>query len=77
VESFVIATGGEEVRRSRLSDNGRRAFNVNADTDLAENMSGSLTVSRVLTFDRQFDRRFTQTVISAVLNLQFFAGELH
>jgi hypothetical protein len=60
--------------RSRLTDNGRRAFSVNADTDVAENMNFSLQGSRVVTFDRNFNRRFVQTVFSAVFQLQFFGG---
>ncbi len=50
------------------------AFNFNADTDVAENMTFSLQGSRVVTFDRNFNRRFVQTVITAVFQLQFFAG---
>ena len=65
-----------ETNRSRLSDNGRRAFNLNADTDFADNLTGSFTMSRVISFDNNFNRRFTQTVITAVLNIRFFAGEL-
>jgi Motility related/secretion protein len=61
---------------SRLSDNGRRAVSFSADTDVAENFSSSLVVSRVESFDRNLNRRFTQTVISAVLHLQFYAGEM-
>lgn len=60
--------------RSRLTDNGRRAFNFNADTDVAENMTVSLQGSRVVTFDRNFNRRFVQTVITAVFQLNFFSG---
>jgi hypothetical protein len=62
--------------RSRLTDNGRNAFSLNADTDLADDISFSLQASRVVTFDRNFNRRFTQTLISAVLNIQFFGGAL-
>ena len=62
--------------RSRLTDNGRNAVSLNADTDLAENMTFSLQGSRVVTFDRNFNRRFTQTVLSAVLNITFFGGAL-
>jgi hypothetical protein len=62
--------------RSRLTDNGRTAVSLNADTDLADNMTFSLQASRVVTFDRNFNRRFTQTVLSAVLNIQFFGGAL-
>jgi hypothetical protein len=61
---------------SRLSDNGRRAFSMSADTDVAENLSSSFVVSRVESFDRNLNRRFTQTVLSAVMHLQFYAGEL-
>jgi len=62
--------------RSRLTDNGRSAISLNADTDLADDISFSLQASRVVTFDRNFNRRFTQTLISAVLNIQFFGGAL-
>ena len=60
---------------SRLSDNGRRALSFRADTDIAENFSTSFVASRVESFDRNLNRRFTQTVLSAVLHLQFYAGE--
>ena len=61
-------------QRSRLTDNGRQALSLNADTDLADNISFSLQASRVVTFDHNFNRRFTQTLLSAVLNIQFFSG---
>jgi hypothetical protein len=63
-------------RESRLSDNGRRAVSFSADTDVAENLSSSFVVSRVESFDKNLNRRFTQTVVSAVLHLQFYAGEM-
>jgi hypothetical protein len=62
-------------QESRLTDNGRRAFSMSADTDVAENLSSSFVVSRVESFDRNLNRRFTQTVLSAVMHLQFYAGE--
>jgi len=62
-------------RESRLTDNGRRAFSFSADTDVAENLSSSFVVSRVESFDLNLNRRFTQTVLSAVLHLQFFGGD--
>jgi hypothetical protein len=68
--SNIAAVGS----RSRLTDNGRHAFTFNADTDLAQDLTFSLQGSRVVTFDRNFNRRFTQTVFSAVLNIQFFGG---
>jgi cell surface protein SprA len=70
VENDLDITG-----RSRLTDNGRRAFSFNADTDVSENLSSSFVVSRVESFDRNLNRGFTQTVISAVLHMQFYAGE--
>jgi hypothetical protein len=73
-QNFVV--NGSTGKRSALADNGRTAFSLNADSDVAENMAFSLQGSRVVSFDRNFNRRFTQTVITAVLNLQFFAGEL-
>lgn len=73
-QNFVVnplALTGE----SRLSDNGRRAFSMSADTDVAENLSSSFVISRVESFDRNLNRRFTQTVLSTVMHLQFYAGE--
>jgi len=73
-QNFVInplALTGE----SRLTDNGRRAFSMSADTDVAENLSSSFVISRVESFDRNLNTRFTQTVLSAVMHLQFYAGE--
>jgi hypothetical protein len=59
-----------------LADNGRESFNVNADTRLAETLTFSLVGSRIVNFDNQFNRRITQTVFSAVLQMSFFAGEM-
>jgi hypothetical protein len=73
-QNFVfnpLALTGE----SRLTDNGRRAFSMSADTDVAENLSSSFVISRVESFDRNLNRQFTQTVLSAVMHLQFYAGE--
>jgi hypothetical protein len=63
-------------QRSRLTDNGRHTIALNADTDLSDDISFSLQASRVVTFDHNFNRRFTQTLLSAVLNIQFFGGAL-
>jgi hypothetical protein len=72
-ESYVLSA--TTANRSRLTDNGRRAYSLNADTDVAENLTFSLQGSRVLTFDDNLGRRFTQTVFSAILQLQFQAGQ--
>ena len=48
----------------------------NADTDVAENFTFSLQGARIVTFDNNLNRRLTQTVLSAVLQVSFFAGEM-
>jgi hypothetical protein len=72
-ESFFDA--GSE--RRRVTDNGRWSLTTNADTEVSENMNFSLTLARSVNFDNLYDRRFTQTVLTATLHLTFFAGELH
>jgi hypothetical protein len=57
-----------------LQDNARRVFSLSADTDLNPTMSFSLQGSRTATMDRNYNRRFVQTVITAALQLQFYAG---
>lgn len=58
--------------RSRLADNGRSTFSVNADTDLSETVLFTLQGSRVATYDNNFNRRVTQLVLSTVFQIQFF-----
>jgi hypothetical protein len=57
---------------SRLADNGRSAFSLNADTDLSETVIFTLQGSRVVTYDNNFNRRATQYVLSTVFQVQFF-----
>ncbi|HWE43437.1 MAG TPA: cell surface protein SprA [Gemmatimonadaceae bacterium] len=57
-----------------LQDNARRVFSLSADTDLNSTMSFSLQGSRTATMDRNYNRRFVQTVITAAMQLQFFSG---
>lgn len=64
-------TGGPA---SRIADNGRRAITLNADTDIAENLTFSLQSAQIVTFDNTLNRRLTQVVLSAVLQLKYFAG---
>ncbi|MEI6739242.1 MAG: cell surface protein SprA [Gemmatimonadaceae bacterium] len=61
---------------SVLTDNGRQAFNVNADTDVSETLTFSLTGSHILNFDRNLNRRLATTVFSVIFQMRFFAGEL-
>ncbi len=60
----------------RVTDNGRRAINANADSDITETLSFTMTLARILNYDNINDRRFSQTVVSIVMHLSFFAGEL-
>ncbi|MFN8717049.1 MAG: cell surface protein SprA [Gemmatimonadaceae bacterium] len=59
-----------------LTANGRRAFNINANTDLSDLLTFTLTGSRVVNFDRNFNRQTSNIILSAVLQLRFFAGDL-
>lgn len=61
---------------SVLTNNGRRAFNLNANTDLSELVSFTLTGSRIINFDRNYNRQTSNIIFSAVLQLRFFAGEM-
>ena len=74
-ESFV-SVNGSSAAESRLTDNGRRSATLSADADLAENLTFTLQGSHILSFDRNINRRVTQTVLSAVLQLGFFSGEI-
>lgn len=60
--------------RSRIADNGRRAITLNADTDIAENLTFSLQSAQIVTFDNTLNRKLTQVVLSAVLQIKYFAG---
>jgi cell surface protein SprA len=62
--------------RSRLADNGRRAITLNADTDIAQNLTFSLQSAQIITFDNTLNRKLTQIVLSAILQFKFFAGEM-
>ena len=61
---------------SVLANNGRSAFSLNADTEVAQNLSFTLQGSRIVNFDDRNGLKFTQTMLSAVLHLQFYAGQL-
>jgi hypothetical protein len=74
-ESLVRGLGGDGTQ-SVLANTGRRVINLNADADVGEQLSLGLTASHVLNSDRAFNRRLSQTVFSAVLNLRFFGGGL-
>jgi hypothetical protein len=67
------STGGVAANQA---SNGRTSLSFNADTQLAENLLGSLVMSRVVNFDNVSNRRFNQFVLTAVFQLTFQAGEL-
>jgi len=61
---------------SVLTNNGLQRFNLNAVTDVSELVTFSLTASQSLTFDKTYNRRVSNTTLSATLQLRFYAGEL-
>jgi hypothetical protein len=67
------ATGGVAANQA---SNGRKALSLNADTQLAENLLGSLVMSRVINYDNVTNRRFNQFVMTAVFQLTFQAGQI-
>jgi cell surface protein SprA len=71
-----VETSGGAAFRSRLADNGREALSFNADTDVSANATFSLQSARIITFDNNLNRRLTQVVFSAVLQISFFGGQL-
>jgi hypothetical protein len=71
--TFVLDPSGSV--QSRLQDNGRQAFNLAADTDLGDGLVFTLQGSHIVTFDNNLNRRFAQTVLSTVLQFQFFGGK--
>ncbi len=75
-ESVTLGTPSSALFEAILADNGREALNINADTDLSDALTFSLSGTHVLTYDRTFNRRFTQTTFSAILQLNFFGGAL-
>jgi hypothetical protein len=72
----LAASLSDDALASRLLDNGRWSLSLNADTDVAENLTFVLQGARIVTFDDNLGRRFVQTVLTAALQLQFFSGEL-
>jgi Motility related/secretion protein len=66
----------EAVRRVTAAIN-RNSINFNADTRLSSSMIGTLNFTRVVNANLYSGTRYTQILVSAVLQLQFFAGELH
>ena len=71
--TFVTAASGGP--QSRLQDNGRQSFNLAADTNLGDGLAFTLQGSHIVTFDNNLNRRFAQTVLSAVLQFEFFGAK--
>jgi hypothetical protein len=75
-QAFVVGPALGLASRGRLSDNGRHSLSLNADTQLAKDLTFSLQGSHVVTFDDNFNRRFVQTVLTTAFQMSFFAGDL-
>jgi hypothetical protein len=71
--TFVIDPSGAV--QSRLQDNGRRAFNLTADSNLNETINLTFQGSHIVTFDNNLNHKFAQTVFSVVMQLQVFGGK--
>ena len=71
-QSFFV----QDTTERRVTDNGRWAVMVNADSDVSQTLSLSLLLMRVLTYDDAYDRRFSQTVFSVVFHLNYGVGEM-
>ena len=77
---------GDTLRTGAAAINANSAAIVTAINNLAASQSAgavsyliatfSIQGSRIVNFDRNLNRRLTQTVITAVLQMQFFAGDL-
>ena len=65
----------EAEKASRLADNGRNAVNLSVESDPAPNVKFSLLGSRVISFDNNFNRKFSQYILSIAVTLSYFAGE--
>jgi hypothetical protein len=72
VDVFDLAGGPA----SRLGDQGRSALSLNADTDISQGLLFTLQGSRVVTFDNNLNRRVNQFVLSTVLQIQFYSGQI-
>ena len=72
--SFITVESSETP--SRLADNGRMQFSLNADTDVATHMKFSLLGSHVITYDNNYDRRFSQFTLTAAFTLQLNIGNM-
>jgi len=69
--TYVLDANG--TLQSRLQDNGRQSYNLTADTNLQDNLVFTFQGSHVIVFDNNLNRRFAQTLVSTVLQIQFFA----
>jgi hypothetical protein len=64
-------SGSQVGQSSRLVDNGRYSLGFSADSDVSDTMVLSLGASQVVTYDHNFNRRFTQTIFSLILHINF------
>lgn len=69
----LFVTGAPSV----LTNNGLKRFNFSADTELANAMTFSITGSHAVLFDRNYNRRTSQSLVSAVLQMKFGSADPH
>jgi hypothetical protein len=68
-----VSVRGDDVR-SRLADNGRSALSGSAETQVASNLRFQLQLSNIVSYDNNFNRKFSQLVVTTVFTLEFFAN---
>jgi cell surface protein SprA len=61
---------------SVLTNSGRRAYNLNASTDLSDLLTFNVTGAQIVSFDRNVNRQLSSLVLSTVLQIRFFSGAL-
>jgi hypothetical protein len=59
---------------SRLADNGSTRLDLNAESELAPQLRFSLLGSRVVTFDNNYNRKFSQFFLTAAFSFIFQTG---
>jgi hypothetical protein len=60
---------------SRLADNGTTRFNISAASDIAPSLGFRLQAPRSVTFDNNYNRKFSQFFLTAQFTYVFQKGD--
>jgi hypothetical protein len=72
--TYVLVASATQ--RSRLADAGRSALNVNVSTEVAQDFGFRLQAARVISYDNNYNTRFSTFVVTATFSLTYYAGQL-